>query len=496
MPESRRVRQKQRITYTASEEGVKKADNALMRLGFESKSNFAQSQILSRTTVTKFFNRQPIQLDSFKRICDALKLSNWKEIAELPEEKELDPLKTTDYSNSAINKEVEMEMTDRRQVIVIDKESKKIKAQIILEGDINSINNNLSLTLELCLRKYPGDSIRVTDIQEGSIKLIIEGSQEDIERLVERIQSGELKEVNGFPVEDIQILGESSDDENDESSYKWRLVQEIINQGAKGRNLSGVDLSDADLGRANLSGATLSDADLSGADLSRAKLSGADLSGADLSGAYFSGIDPHSTRDDPSPIVNLSGANLSGADLSDANLSGVDLSGADLSDADLSGAYLRDIIIDSSTKFDNKWRLVWEIVNQPDEKRNLSRANLSDAYLSDAYLSDADLSRADLSHAKLWNADLNRANLNRANLSHAYLVRAKLWNANFIEADLSHANFIEANLSGANLSGANVENTQFGYNEGISEEMRDDLIRRGAIFEDIPGDRSPVFSPR
>lgn len=60
-------------------------------------------------------------------------------------------------------------------------------------------------------------------------------------------------------------------------------------------------------------------ANLSGADLSDANLSGANLSGADLSGAY------------------LDGADLSGADLSGAYLDGADLSGADLSYVNLSG---------------------------------------------------------------------------------------------------------------------------------------------------------------
>jgi uncharacterized protein YjbI with pentapeptide repeats len=88
-----------------------------------------------------------------------------------------------------------------------------------------------------------------------------------------------------------------------------------------GANLSGANLSWADLSGANLSGADLSRADLSGANLSRADLSGANLSWADLSGA------------------NLSGANLSWADLSGANLIGADLSGANLSRANLSRAY-------------------------------------------------------------------------------------------------------------------------------------------------------------
>jgi hypothetical protein len=66
---------------------------------------------------------------------------------------------------------------------------------------------------------------------------------------------------------------------------------------------------------------------LSGADLSRADLSGAGLSWADLSRADLS-------------LANLSGANLSRANLSGANLSGADLSRADLSWANLSGADL------------------------------------------------------------------------------------------------------------------------------------------------------------
>ncbi|MEM1392722.1 MAG: pentapeptide repeat-containing protein [Cyanobacteria bacterium P01_H01_bin.150] len=181
----------------------------------------------------------------------------------------------------------------------------------------------MRLTLELCLRKYPEDDIRITNIESGSIKLTIEGSQESVEKLVELIKSGELTEVNGFPVKDIQIenpLGNESDVD------KWSLVQEIRRQGARNRKLISVDLSDADLRGADLRGADLSGADLSYADLSGADLSGADLSYADLSGADLSGAD-------------LSYADLSGADLSGADLFGADLSGTNFIDADLSGVY-------------------------------------------------------------------------------------------------------------------------------------------------------------
>jgi uncharacterized protein YjbI with pentapeptide repeats len=408
------IKKKTRITITASSEGVKIAEKALIGLGFNSKSDFAKTCFLGRNTVTNFFQRQPpIQLDSFKKICQELEL-DWRRIADLSEEKPSQIPGRTDCINPDINEGVEKVLTPTfyREVTVIDKKTNRIKAEIKLIGDINSFGD--SSRVEFILREFAGDTIEITDIKEGSIRLTVEGSQEDIDRLVSRIKSGELKEVSGFPIEDVQILSESSeDDESNELNNKWHLVREIVTQGIRPRNLSGVDLSDADLSGAYLSDADLIDADLSGADLSgayltRANLTRADLSGANLSGAY------------------LSGADLIRADLSGAYLSGADLSGADLIRADLSGAYLRGA--------------------------NLSGANLSGADLRGAYLSGADLSVA--------------------NLSGAYLIRAY--------------------LSGAYLSETKVEKARFSSNLGISESMKQDLIKQGAIFEGSPGDRSEV----
>ncbi len=399
---------KKKITIIASTKGIEIAEKALLRLGFETKSNLAKSQVLSRSTVTKFFNRQPIQVDSFTRICKALTL-NWKEIWEQTEKEQSEQLQKTDCSILETNEGGKNVQTLIRKVTVIDKENKKIKAEIILEGDINSVNNDLRVTLELLLQKDSGYSIKITDIKKGSIRLIVEGSQEDIEQLLSRIKSEELKEVNGFPIKDIQILD------------KWHLVQEIASHGAVGQNLSDADLSDADL-----SGADLIGADLSGADLSGADLIGADLIGADLSGAH------------------LRNANLSLAHLSGAHLSGAHLSWAHLRGAHLNGAHLRS-------------------------------ANLNGAHLSWAHLRGAHLNGAHLRGADLRGADLNGAHLNGAHLNGAHLRGA--------------------DLNGAHLSGADVKNARFGYNVGISKEMRLDLIKRGAIFEDSPNDRSRSLTP-
>ncbi len=132
------------------------------------------------------------------------------------------------------------------------------------------------------------------------------------------------------------------------------------------------------------------------------------------------------------PSEDFTEADLSGVDLCSAILNRADLSRAILSNANLSGA-------------------------------NLIAADLGDAILSDAILSDAILSRANLSNVNLSNANLSGADLSRADLSNAILS--------------------DAVLSRTDLSDAKVENARFGgLNEGIFEEMKLDLKRRGAIF--------------
>jgi uncharacterized protein YjbI with pentapeptide repeats len=150
----------------------------------------------------------------------------------------------------------------------------------------------------------------------------------------------------------------------------------------------------------------------------------------------------------------LKGVNLIGADLSNANLSYANLSFAKLGCVNLSDANL---------------------VNANLTNAKLGSSNLSGTRLNEAYLHGADLSGADLINAILVDADLTKAILGGANLNGANLSRA----------DLSGAN-----LKDINLSNANVRNTKFKSNSDISELMKQDLIERGAIFDDAPGDRS------
>ncbi|WP_375328672.1 pentapeptide repeat-containing protein [Microcystis sp. BLCC-F210] len=343
------------------------------------------------------------------------------------------------------------------------------------------------LTLLELLRKITDDQeITITDIEQGSIKLTLKGSQKSLEKIESLFKSGDLNKISGdITVENVQftednclaftIAGDVNADEitylkstiigqnlaespkqlAEESSANPLIVKNKAPKEINNKLIESIKKPNflqriiRRFRRIKLKEADLSGADLSGADLSKAILSKADLSGADLRRA------------------NLERANLERANLSEADLWGANLRGANLSEADLIGA-------------------------------NLIEANLSRAKLIEADLWGANLIRANLIEAKLRGADLSEAKLSGADLWGADLVWAKLSGAkliyaNLIEANLSRAKLIEADLSEANLSGADVKNAIFIDATGITPEQKQDLIRRGAIFGDTSNDRSKVL---
>lgn len=413
-------RKRKKITYIATDDGISKVERALVRFGIDTKENFAKSMNMSRSTLVKFQGKKGIQLDSFKKICEKVDL-DWQDVADISQK----ILKTLDFSILEIVDDCDRVQVVMTKVTVKDRSNNIVKAVMILEGDFESAFN-LDIFRSI-LRKHLeiGDSIEITNMKPGSIKLFLKGYLEDIEILLSLVKSGKLSNLGGFPIQDIKILSETSDNGSDigQLNNKWYLVKEIIDRPNQNRDLKNIDLSDSDL-----SGVYMREADLSGADLS-----GADLSGANLNRAYLIGTD-------------LIEADLSGSDLIEANLRGADLSRADLNRADMRGA-------------------------------NLSGADLSGADLNRAYLIGTDLSDSNLSGTCLI----------KANLTGAVLIRTDLSRAN-----LNRANLIEADLSEANLENAIVDNALFGNNKGINLDLQRDLEIRGAIF----GDKLPVLVSR
>ncbi len=132
-----------------------------------------------------------------------------------------------------------------------------------------------------------------------------------------------------------------------------------------------------------------------------------------------------------------------------------------------------------------KQSLVQDILEQPTPAKNLKGINLS----------GADLSGTNLHGSNLSGADLRLTNLRLANLRLADLSGADLSGADLSETDLSGTNLRFADLSGASLSSANVMRAKFGSGSGIPAAVKQDLIDRGAIFDDNDGDRSDSRIP-
>jgi uncharacterized protein YjbI with pentapeptide repeats len=163
--------------------------------------------------------------------------------------------------------------------------------------------------------------------------------------------------------------------------------------------------------------------------------------------------------------------------------------------------------------------LVKDILDRPTPYRRLRNTDLRGANLNGADLRSADLHGASLDFASLdrtnfgsanppnrWLIDIRRKGFQRnvsrirafsdratkgANLSNRATKGANLSEANLSNSSLRGANLRGANLKGANLRGADVRGAKFGDNLGISNSMKQDLIDRGATFDDAPpGDRS------
>jgi Pentapeptide repeats (8 copies) len=141
----------------------------------------------------------------------------------------------------------------------------------------------------------------------------------------------------------------------------------------------------------------------------------------------------------------------------------------------------RSLEIYTQQDFPGKWK-----INQDNLKESQKSLLIDiDVDLRFADLSYTNLSYTNLSYADLIGTNLSYANLSYANLSHAYLSRADLSYTNLSYTKLSYAN-----LSYADLSHANVRHARFEFTHGIPESLKQDLISRGAIFNEAPGDRS------
>ncbi len=236
-------------------------------------------------------------------------------------------------------------------------------------------------------------------------------------------------------------------------------------------NLSGLELTRAQLPEIDLQGAYLRWADFQGANLKLANLSWADLQKANLSDATLQRA--------VLKEANLRKANLQWADLQEAQLQGANLFQSHLMCANFRGASLRLANLEAADL----------------DKAELSGVDLRVANLVEAQLRNADLKQgklqgANLSKANLTGANLEGVNLQGANLRGAKLFGANLQNANLQQANLEDADLTEAKLFGANLQGANRQKAILPSQENMpglspkSPQLLSPALPTGEILEE------------
>ncbi|MFZ3325040.1 MAG: pentapeptide repeat-containing protein [Methylocella sp.] len=203
-------------------------------------------------------------------------------------------------------------------------------------------------------------------------------------------------------------------EKNESSTYSMRWTLDLA-----GRDLTGAELSFADIRHVNFTSAILRDANLSYVWAKQARFSFADLHGATLEGAQLQGAQFNGDVFLPDSLygVQLQGANLDGVFFS-ASLNHVYLQGASLYGAYLQGRSLKDVYLQGAS-----------LHGASLQGASLDGVQLQGASLDGAYLQGASLDNANLRGALLDHAELQGASLDHAQLQGASFVDACVWRA-------------------------------------------------------------------
>lgn len=398
----------------ASEAGLIVINRAITR--FDGVLSTAKKTGVSRGTIDKIKDRtKGVKYSTLKQLCDGLGIN--------------------------VDDVIDYGLTDSRPPCRDKRGRFWIKIEIDIELFKKEYGNESSITIA-------DFKMDVKKIEEGCIKLTLEGNSDDVDRIVALVRSGELKELFGSPIQKAQALEIVGSEEIREAEDKWALIASIRADTSSSirRNLAGKDLSDANLQGVYLVGANLSNADLSCVDLSGAKLSRADLRNAGLTEADLTGVDLHDAK----------------------------LQGANLRDVTLDRSNLKDVTIDEKTIIDDKWKQVIQILENPRKFK--------------------DFSDRDLSMAKLIGVEWQGAKLRGTNLREVDFRMANLRRADFNRANLSTANLIDAELEGATFEAAEVRGAHFGEGRGLTDFDKSNLSSRGAIFNSS-GPLPPIRDP-
>ncbi|WP_202223427.1 pentapeptide repeat-containing protein [Okeania sp. KiyG1] len=185
--------------------------------------------------------------------------------------------------------------------------------EFIITGSIKNTRHKRKVkAIEKLLQELGCDpTLVIDDVDEGSLKFVLKGSPEGLERIERLFNSGELTEIFDVPIESVEFIGPEKEklaftiagdiSYTDVAKLKTAvtgvdekelLIQKTRTyQGNEKLNLRGANLSEANLRRADFSGA-----DVSRSNLNRANLMINDESKSEISGNTVRGLEE--------PVVN------------------------------------------------------------------------------------------------------------------------------------------------------------------------------------------------
>jgi DNA-binding XRE family transcriptional regulator len=200
-----------------SEEGLKKAKEAFKRAGW-TQDHLAGRADCTRQTVHKFLNGRDVEKRIFEAICGELKLTVG-EIADFESEEEQlskslgsngSSVQTLQGNTSESSQERCGNMDVLTEPVAETKEQNQTyeeRLAFAIAGSVSKVDIQKLKAIVGVLQKITGDtSLEIVDIEKGSIRLILEGSQESLEQIEALFKSGQLTEVEGFRVEDVQFV--------------------------------------------------------------------------------------------------------------------------------------------------------------------------------------------------------------------------------------------------------------------------------------------------
>ncbi|ACK73982.1 hypothetical protein PCC7424_5404 (plasmid) [Gloeothece citriformis PCC 7424] len=163
-----------------------KLEYALLRKGYATQKLFAENIELSLATVNKFFNCKPIDKLNFTEICHHLEL-DWDVIT---------------VSNSPDISPAEIDRRPPRKTMAQGKR----RIRINLEATIDEFNKEmLDEFIRFIQEKSVDASFKLTKIEEGSIIFEFEGSEEGCQRLSQLFRSGQLTEILGIKISNVNL---------------------------------------------------------------------------------------------------------------------------------------------------------------------------------------------------------------------------------------------------------------------------------------------------